>query len=66
MGALIDAGHMNRVLGYIDSGVSQGARIALGGKRAYEELGGCYVEATILDGVRADTRVAREEISGRC
>jgi acyl-CoA reductase-like NAD-dependent aldehyde dehydrogenase len=64
MGALIDAGHMNRVLGYIDSGVSQGARIALGGKRAYEELGGCYVEATILDGVRADTRVAREEIFG--
>jgi acyl-CoA reductase-like NAD-dependent aldehyde dehydrogenase len=64
MGALIDQGHMQRVLGYIDSGVSQGARVALGGKRAFEELGGYYVEATVLDGVRHDMRVAREEIFG--
>jgi gamma-glutamyl-gamma-aminobutyraldehyde dehydrogenase len=64
MGALIDQGHMKRVLGYIDSGVTQGARLALGGKRALEEFGGYYVEATILDGVRADMRVAREEIFG--
>src|SRR5215475_3110876 len=60
MGALIDQGHMQRVLGYIDSGVSQGARVALGGKRAFEEFGGYYVEATVLDGVHADMRVARE------
>ena len=64
MGALIDQGHMQRVLGYIDSGISQGARVALGGKRAFEEFGGYYVEATVLDGVRADMRVAREEIFG--
>ena len=64
MGALIDQGHMQRVLGYIDSGISQGARVALGGKRALEEFGGYYVEATVLDGVRADMRVAREEIFG--
>ena len=64
MGALIDQGHMQRVLGYIDSGVSQGARVALGGKRAFEEFGGYYVEATVLDGVRHDMRVAREEIFG--
>jgi gamma-glutamyl-gamma-aminobutyraldehyde dehydrogenase len=64
MGALIDQGHMQRVLGYIDSGVSQGARVALGGKRAFEEFGGYYVEATVLDNVRHDMRVAREEIFG--
>ena len=64
MGALIDQGHMQRVLGYIDSGISQGARVALGGKRAFEEFGGYYVEATVLDGVRADMRVSREEIFG--
>ena len=64
MGALIDQGHLQRVLGYIDSGISQGARVALGGKRACEEFGGYYVEATVLDGVRADMRVAREEIFG--
>ena len=64
MGALIDQGHMQRVLGYIDSGISQGARVALGGKRAFEEFGGYYVEATVLDGVHADMRVSREEIFG--
>jgi acyl-CoA reductase-like NAD-dependent aldehyde dehydrogenase len=36
----------------------------LGGKRACEEFGGYYVEATVLDSVRHDMRVAREEIFG--
>jgi gamma-glutamyl-gamma-aminobutyraldehyde dehydrogenase len=64
MGALIDEGHMRRVLGYIDTGVAEGARLALGGKRAFTETGGYYVEATILDKVRPEARVSREEIFG--
>ena len=64
MGAVIDHGHMDRVLGFIDSGVASGARIALGGHRAMEESGGFYIEATILDGVRPAMKVAREEIFG--
>jgi acyl-CoA reductase-like NAD-dependent aldehyde dehydrogenase len=64
MGALIDRGHMQRVLGYIDSGVAQGARIALGGKQALTDSGGFYVEATVLDHARNDMKVAREEIFG--
>jgi len=55
---------MQRVLGYIDDGVRSGARVALGGKRALPETGGFYVEATILDAVRPDMRIAREEIFG--
>jgi acyl-CoA reductase-like NAD-dependent aldehyde dehydrogenase len=38
--------------------------VALGGKRALSETGGFYVEATILDAVQPDMRVAREEIFG--
>jgi acyl-CoA reductase-like NAD-dependent aldehyde dehydrogenase len=64
MGALIDQGHMQRVLGYIASGVADGAQVALGGRRALEETGGFYVEATVLDHVRPDMKVAREEIFG--
>jgi len=64
MGALIDQGHMRRVLGYIDSGVADGARLALGGHQALKETGGFYVEATVLDGVRPEMKVAREEIFG--
>ena len=64
MGALIDRGHLGRVLGYIDSGVAEGARIAFGGRQAFADSGGYYVEATVLDGVRPRMRVAREEIFG--
>jgi len=64
MGALIDQGHMQRVLGYIENGVEEGAHVALGGKQALTESGGYYVEATILDEVRPQMRVSREEIFG--
>jgi acyl-CoA reductase-like NAD-dependent aldehyde dehydrogenase len=64
MGALIDRGHMQRVLGYIDGGIADGARLVLGGHQALKETGGYYVEATVLDGVRPEMKVAREEIFG--
>jgi len=64
MGALIDRGHMQRVLGYIDGGVADGARVVLGGHQTLEETGGYYVEATVLDRVRPEMKVAREEIFG--
>jgi acyl-CoA reductase-like NAD-dependent aldehyde dehydrogenase len=64
MGALIDKGHLGRVMGYIASGVEQGARIAFGGRQAFADSGGFYVEATALDGVQPAMRVAREEIFG--
>ena len=64
LGALIEERHMQRVLGYIDLGVKEGARIAHGGKRAFVETGGFYVEPTILDQARNDMRIAQEEIFG--
>ncbi len=64
LGAMIDQRQMERVLGFIELGVKEGARVALGGKRAMEETGGYYVEPTILDDVSNDMRVAQEEIFG--
>jgi gamma-glutamyl-gamma-aminobutyraldehyde dehydrogenase len=64
LGALIEERHMERVLGYIELGVKEGARLAHGGKRAMAETGGFYVEPTILDGAKNDMRVAQEEIFG--
>ena len=43
---------------------TEGARVALGGKPALTESGGYYVEHTILDEVRPQMRVSREEIFG--
>ncbi len=64
MGALIDSGHMGRVLGFVESGVAEGAKIACGGRRAFTASGGFYVERTILDDVAPTMKVAREEIFG--
>jgi len=64
MGAIVDRVQMETVLGYIESGMSEGAKLLAGGKQALAETGGCYIEPTIFDGVRADMKIAREEIFG--
>ena len=64
LGAIVDESQMQRVLGYIDSGCEQGARLALGGRRQRISSGGYYIEPTLFDGVTADMRIAREEIFG--
>ena len=64
MGALVDEPQTRRVLEYIESGRSEGARLLAGGRRVLESTGGCYVEPTVFDGVQPTMRVAREEIFG--
>jgi 4-guanidinobutyraldehyde dehydrogenase / NAD-dependent aldehyde dehydrogenase len=64
LGAIVDRIQLDRVLGYIDSGREQGARIYLGGCQARQDSGGFYVEPTVFDGVAPDMRIAREEIFG--
>jgi acyl-CoA reductase-like NAD-dependent aldehyde dehydrogenase len=64
MGAMVDEGQMERVLGYIDIGRKEGAKIAFGGERARRNTGGFYVEPTIFDDVRNSMRIAQEEIFG--
>jgi acyl-CoA reductase-like NAD-dependent aldehyde dehydrogenase len=63
-GALVDEIQTRRVLEYIDSGRSEGARLTLGGARVREDSGGCYVEPTIFEAVAPTMRIAREEIFG--
>lgn len=53
---------MDTILGYIESGVSDGAEIVTGGKR--REGQGLFVEPTILARAPADSRVVKEEIFG--
>nr|WP_315426653.1 aldehyde dehydrogenase [uncultured Albidiferax sp.] len=64
MGALVDTVQMNNVLRYIELGKSEGAKLLSGGEQALAETGGCYVQATVFDGVRNDMTIAREEIFG--
>jgi 4-guanidinobutyraldehyde dehydrogenase/NAD-dependent aldehyde dehydrogenase len=64
VGALVDAGHLNAVLGYIDAGHKDQAKLLCGGKRTLEETGGQYVEPTIFDDANNSMRIAQEEIFG--
>jgi acyl-CoA reductase-like NAD-dependent aldehyde dehydrogenase len=64
MGAIVDETQLDRVLGYIESGRSEGASLHLGGGRARTESGGYFVEPTIFDTASNDMRIAQEEIFG--
>ncbi len=63
MGPLVSAEHFDRVLGYINTGEEEGARLLTGG-RAGEFEKGYFVSPTVFDGVGSKMRIAREEIFG--
>ena len=64
IGPMIERTHQSKVLDYVEAGRSEGASVLVGGSAALEESGGYYVAPTIFDNVRANMRVAREEIFG--
>ena len=64
LGAIVDETQMKRVLGYIDSGIRDGAHVRLGGRRVREDSGGYFIEPTVFDSVAPAMAIAREEIFG--
>ncbi len=64
LGSLVDAGHLAKVMGYVDLGRAEGAEVLAGGAPTQPVAGGSYLPPTVLAGVRNDMRVAREEIFG--
>jgi alpha-ketoglutaric semialdehyde dehydrogenase len=66
MGPLVDAKQMDTVLGFIETGTRDGARLLTGGRRLDgDEFGrGFFVEPTIFAGVGPRDRIAQEEIFG--
>ena len=63
MGPVIDQGSKKRILGYIDSGVADGATLVLDG-RTEANRQGFFVGPTIFDNVRPGMRIVDEEIFG--
>lgn len=66
MGPLISERQLQRVLAYIELGRSEGARLALGGRRLTGETfsRGLFVEPTVFEGVKSSMRIFQEEIFG--
>jgi acyl-CoA reductase-like NAD-dependent aldehyde dehydrogenase len=63
LGSMVSAEHQARVLGYIDRGRREGARVAHDGGRVADRPG-YYVSPTVFDEVKPDMVIAREEIFG--
>jgi acyl-CoA reductase-like NAD-dependent aldehyde dehydrogenase len=63
IGAVVSEQQMETVLGYIQKGVEEGARLVAGGGRADIEPG-YFVKPTVFDDVTRDMTIAREEIFG--
>jgi aldehyde dehydrogenase (NAD+) len=61
-GPQVSAEQCNRVLGYIDAGKKDGAKLLIGGRKAGDK--GYFIEPTVFDNVTDNMKIAREEIFG--
>jgi aldehyde dehydrogenase (NAD+) len=64
MGPVISSKQRDRVLGYIEKGVAEGATLALGGGRPAAHPKGWFVEPTLFTDVDNAMTIAQEEIFG--
>ena len=66
LGPLVSSAQRDRVIGYIDSGKAEGARLVAGGgvPKMQGMEGGFWIEPTIFADVRDEMTIAREEIFG--
>ncbi len=66
MGPLVSKDHLAKVLGYIDTGVAEGAELVVDGRgfklQGYEN--GYFIGGSLFDNVRPEMKIYREEIFG--
>ena len=64
MGPQVSAKQRDRILGYIETGIKEGAKLEMGGKRPEHLPKGYYVEPTLFSHVDNSMKIAQEEIFG--
>ena len=65
MGAIVSQQQMQTVLGYIEAGKKEGARLVAGGNRvSVDGSKGFFIEPTIFSDVTNEMKIAQEEIFG--
>jgi aldehyde dehydrogenase (NAD+) len=66
MGPQISQAQLDRILGYIRTGVEEGARLECGGERdtAGDKAKGFFCKPTVFSGVNPRMKIAQEEIFG--
>jgi len=64
LGPLVSKAHQTKVLGWIETGRSEGATVALGGNADAARADGAFVLPSLLTGVAPGMAIAREEVFG--
>lgn len=64
LGAIVSEEQLERVMGYVEAGKSEGARLVAGGERTHVDGKGNFVQATVFADVDSEMKIAREEIFG--
>ena len=66
LGPVVSERQFARIMGFIESGRNQGAKLLTGGDRPKDAqlANGFFIRPTVFDQVRQDMRIAREEIFG--
>ena len=68
MGPVRDTGKKERIIGCIESGIKEGAKLILDGRKGFKITGNypptCFLGPTIFEGVKPEMKLAREEIFG--
>jgi len=64
LGAIVDEIQLKRVLGFVEAGRRDGAKLRFGGERVRTDSGGFFIEPAVFEDVRSNMKIAREEIFG--
>ena len=64
LGAIVSAEQVERIMGYVEAGKAEGARLVTGGERGTVNGKGNFVKATVFADVAPEMKIAREEIFG--
>ncbi|WP_225770803.1 aldehyde dehydrogenase family protein [Inquilinus sp. Marseille-Q2685] len=64
IGPVVDQSQLDQDLSYIDIGVKEGAKLAVGGERLNRETEGFYLSPALFTETTSDMRINREEIFG--
>lgn len=64
LGAIVSQEQMQTVLGYVEAGKKEGAKLVAGGNRVSVDGKGFFIEPTIFGDVKNDMKIAQEEIFG--
>jgi len=64
LGAVVSKPHFDKILSYVELAKQEGGTVLCGGKEAATDLGGWFIEPTVIEGLSETCRTNQEEIFG--